>query len=294
MRLLRIPVGSTSRLVRGYAAFATKSKPDFDAEVEPEAEHQPEAESSTAAQRRLWPAPPSAKPDKPTRLTLKADPKDAVKPKRRRAPNALALIRAQKLAQAIQDAEPASPAVIPPTTSPIPKPQAAPTLEDLEAMRPVKGPLHPLATRYPKAYQRLYNTLDGAFVAKQLMRLAREMGVRTPHGRGKGLAIKGIMAAWGWEPPIPPEVMEEAEDTQAVMERDWELRHGELWLMMKDAEGLRPIMEQGVRFSIPSPARIGDGATTSREGWRVLRGSGSETSLEEMDTFINERRAVRP
>lgn len=313
MRLLRIPAGATSRLVRGYAASAPKPDPEHDVE--------PQAESSTAAQRRLWPAPPVNKSKdkelyKQNRVTLTSDREAAVK--RRRAPNALALMKAQKFAQAIiKESEPPSGSSVT-VPSPPPSPsdtlraisqqpsQAAPTLEDLEAKRPPKGPIPISSKRYPGRYKRLYDTIDNAFVSKQLLKLAREMGVRVPKGRGKGLAIKGILQVWGWEPPMSKEELDAREQAQDVVmrdtvERDWELKQGELWLIMRDSENLRPIMEQGVRFSIPSPVsasasgnvegkRAADGR---KEGWRVLRGTGNDASLAEMDNFINERRAVR-
>lgn len=302
MRLLRVPPGSTIRLIRGYAASAPKPEPEHDTE--------PQAESSTAAQRRLWPAPPVDKPkasSKPTRL----NPETAVK--RRRSPNALALMRAQKLAQAIiQESEPPSTSgvTVPPTPlSPSDSlramsqqpTQVAPTLEDLEAKRPPNGPISILSKRYPQRYKRLYETLDNAFVAKQLLKLAYEMGVKVPKGRGKAVAIKGILKVWGWEPPISKEEQEARERAQDVVmrdtvERDWELKQGELLLMMRDVESLRPIMEQGVRFSIPKSASatgVGEQASlVTREGWRILRGTGNEASLAEMDIFVNERREV--
>jgi hypothetical protein len=130
------------------------------------------------------------------------------------------------------------------------------------------------------------------------------MGVKVPKGRGKGLAIKGIMGVWGWEPPLSTEVMEGMELAQEVVERDWELRNGELWLMMRDPESLRPIMDQGVRFSIPAscPSVMEDGegdvegqvGDQVKEEWRILRGTGTATGLAEMDSWINERREVSP
>ena len=323
MRLLRLPPGATARLVRGYAGSASNPKSELGHEVEHDVdvESESQAESSTSAQRRLWPAPPapsssspsssnkSKSKSKPTRLTLKDDPSTAVKAKRRRSPNALALVRAQKLAQAMQDIEPPSNASIPlPTLNSLKAAreaqtaQGAPTVEDLEAKRPVRGPLPIEHRRYPVQYQRLFDTLDNAFVATQLLRLAREVGVKVPRARGKGVAIRGIMASWGWEPPISKEVLEarrKAEElSQERLERDWELGQGEMWLIMRDGEGLRSIMEQGVRFSIPT-AGPGEATATAtvmsasrKGGRRVLRGSGTEGSLAEMDALITERRDV--
>lgn len=280
-RMVRLYAGQAVRLVsaRGYSAAATATKPS----PVPAQEQEQEAESSSAAQRRLTP--------------------EASKPKRRRGPNATSLLRAQKLARAILESVP------PPSAIDIdigsPKNRNAgnaqetnmrlePTLDDLEAKRPTRPPPPLEARRYPKVYKKLYDELDNAFVAKQLLKLASELGVRTPKGRNKGLAIKGILRTWGWHPPLPPQA---PKLRQVTMEREWQLGRAELWLLFQarhhgtreDEDG---ILQQGVTFSV-LPSSSGSGAVVQEGGSRtVLRGSGIQEALETMDDLISDRISV--
>lgn len=305
MRLLRLPSGPAIRLIRGYAASAPKLEPETEVEVGQE------AESSTTAQRRLWPAPPS--PGTSTtrgRRAVKSrtiDPDAPVKAKLPRSPRALALIRAQQLAQALKESSPLGPGstsfIPPPTTYGEDRQENSsqdlvPTIEDLEAKRPTHDPPPILSRRYSKRYKRLYDQIDKAFVLKQLLKLAPQLGVRVPRGRNKRLAISGILESWGWGPPVDLDKVEARERTiNQILENDWEMSGAELYLIMRDTESLRPIMEQGVRFSIltaPSSSSTISSKLGSKGigGARVLRGTGTQASLADLDHFIRERRSV--
>lgn len=286
MRAIRISATLASRCVpvRGYAAASPK--PETGSGLDQVEQGEPEAESSTAAQRRLLrlrntPAPPET--------TV------VEKPKKRRGPSALALIRARKLAEALKDSPPPSNSTIPLSTSMTPSPHAAaPTLEDLEHKRPARAPPTLLSPKYPRQYNDVYSRLDVAFTAKQLYKLAPKLGVRVPRGKSKALVIRGILGTWGWRPPLTTAQQDELTTRREteVVERDWTLTKAELWLLMQDTEGLGPALEQGVKFSLPPTEGTipsdGDGVGDMR----VLRGTGGEESLAELDRLIGDRRQV--
>jgi hypothetical protein len=172
------------------------------------------------------------------------------------------------------------------TPAPLP-----PTLADLEAKRPERPPTPVSAPGYEKRYARLYNNIEKAFNAKQILQFAPELGVklRKGKGRGKEAAIKGVMKIWGWEDPQSSNVQELA---TKLKERDWNLTRAELWLIVRDSSCVRPALDQGVKFSIPPPTTIEGEERQVDTGMRMLRGHGSSTALSDLDQQIGHRRVV--
>jgi hypothetical protein len=263
MKLTKQSLNPAIRLARTYAAPAIKPEIEYD------------AESSTAAQRRqattTTPSPPRPKP--------------------RRGPKALSLLRAQKLAEALSSVPTPSRVDIKlggTASTPAPLP---PTLADLEAKRPERPPTPVSAPGYEKRYARLYNNIEKAFNAKQILQFAPELGVklRKGKGRGKEAAIKGVMKIWGWEDPQSSNVQELA---TKLKERDWNLTRAELWLIVRDSSCVRPALDQGVKFSIPPPTTIEGEERQVDTGMRMLRGHGSSTALSDLDQQIGHRRVV--
>jgi hypothetical protein len=252
-----------------------------------------EAESSSAALRRQQ-LESSASASTPSSLpsagaqTWARNGYAASNEKRRRGPKAVALLRAQQFAKALASAAPPSKIDIPLRSEP-PTPPTAPTLADLEAKRPDREPPHVTARSYKKQYERLYNNIDQAFVAKQIIKMAPKLGVKLRKGRGKDVAIRGILKAWGWPDPKTAELMYAARE---VKERDWEMSRAELWLMMRDEGFVRSTLEGEIKLSVPLPTvGLEDG---QRQNTRVLRGHGGSDALAEMGQRIADFRTVRP
>ncbi|ODO03488.1 hypothetical protein L198_02335 [Cryptococcus wingfieldii CBS 7118] len=105
-----------------------------------------------------------------------------------------------------------------------------PTLEDLLSKRPERDPPAPWRTRYPLLYKRLYNSIDSAFVVKQLRMLAPELKIGyISKSISKSQLILKIMDSWGWveprEAPKPPTTYNEAV---------FDLPPAELFLFLQD------------------------------------------------------------
>jgi hypothetical protein len=194
------------------------------------------------------------------------------------------------LAKALESAPPPSKINIPQISDSSPgSPPAPPTLADLEAKRPDRDPPQVTARSYSKQYKRLYDSIEKAFVARQILKFAGQLGVRVRKGRGKDAAIRGVMKVWGWEDPKVAEAMKLAREP---VDRDWELSRAELWLIMRDESFVRPALEDGIKLSVPAP--IPGSEAQTRQGKRILRGHGDSEALAELDQRIADRRAVCP
>lgn len=261
MKLSRQSIAPAIRLARSYAASAPR----------PDVEY--EAESSTAALRRQGSTLESRNDIAMNRPRQRS----------RRGPKATALLKAQKLAKALQSAPISSKSDIPlPSTTPPPPP----TLADLEARKPDRDPPSMSSMHYDRLYNKLYDSVDKAFVAKQLYEFAPKLGVKLRHGRNKEMVVRGILKVWGWEDPdafIPEPTY------RKVTQRDWMLTKAELWLIMRDSSLVRPALDEGVRFSIPPV----EGEIKVDTGMRTLRGNGSPDALSDLNERIKTSRDVR-
>jgi hypothetical protein len=258
MRLSKQSISPAVRLARSYAAVAPKPEPEY------------EAESSTAAQKRQ-----QYNSSRPTNS-----------PKPRRGPRAVSLLRAQKLAKALQSVPIPSKVDITQTATPPPPP----TIADLEAKRPDRPPPAITAKSYSWRYQRLFDSIDQAFTSKQLLPFARKLGVKIWKGRGKEVAVRGILKTWGWEDP--DQVYEPEKKTQGGREREWNLTKAELWLIMRDPACVKPAMDEGVKLTIPPTASL-ETEIKVDTGMRTLRGQGYADVLQELHQRILDARAVR-
>ena len=262
MKLSRQAVAPATRFVRAYAVSAPKPE-------------EYEAESSTAAQRRQGSTSTSETPN----YTRIVDPK----PKPRRGPKATSLLRAQKFAQALQSAPTPSKTDIRLPGAPPPPP---PTLADLEARKPDQDPPSMFSRHYDRLYNKLYHSIDRAFVAKQIFEFAPKLGVKMRRGRNKETAIRGILKLWGWE---DPEAVQPEEPSRRPNQKDWMLTKAELWLIMRDSSIVKPALDEGVTFSIPPPA---EGEVKVDTGMRTLRGNGTSSVLLDLDNSITQSRSV--
>jgi hypothetical protein len=62
-------------------------------------------------------------------------------------------------------------------------------------------------------YKRTHDSIAKAFISRQLVHLARELGVPALRNEPKARVIPKIMAKWGWGPPRdPPEPPKEKEE----------------------------------------------------------------------------------
>jgi hypothetical protein len=264
MKLSRQSIAPAVRLVRGYAASAPKSEVEY------------EAESSTAAQRRQGSS--SGTPNYTRMINPNSKP--------RRGPKALALLKAQKLAKALQSAPTPSKSDIPLAGTSTPPPP--PTLADLVARKPDRDPPSISSRQYNRLYNKLYHNIDKAFVARQLYEFAPALGVKLRRGRNKEMVLRGILKVWGWEDPESFQSEPERSGRKAT-EREWSLTKAELWLIMRDASVVGPALEEGVTFSIPPPA---EGEVKMDTGMRILRGNGSAAVLSDLDQKIKMSRDV--
>ncbi|ODN84851.1 hypothetical protein L202_00709 [Cryptococcus amylolentus CBS 6039] len=121
-----------------------------------------------------------------------------------------------------------------------------PTLEDLLSKRPERDPPAPWRTRYPLLYKRLYNSIDQAFVVKQLRVLAPELKIGyISKSISKSQLIVKIMDSWGWveprEAPKPPTTYNEVFD----------LPPAELFLFLQDQALLEQLAtDAGLHLSV--------------------------------------------
>lgn len=266
MRLSKQSLTPAVRLARSYAAAAPK--PDIEYE----------AESSTAAQKRQ-----QSSPSRPTNTT-----------KPRRGPRATSLLRAQKLAQALQSipTPASSKGDIKQTGANASPPPPPPTLADLEAKRPERPPPAITSRSYNRLYERLFNSIDRAFVSQQLLPFARKLGVKIYRGRGKEVALRGILKIWGWEDPN--EVYEpEKNSSKKGREMDWNLTKAELWLIMRDPYCLQPALDGGIKFTTPPSPMVQEMGMKVDTGMRTLKGQGNAIVLQEVNQRINDARTVR-
>ncbi|WVQ71497.1 hypothetical protein IAR50_001035 [Cryptococcus sp. DSM 104548] len=168
-----------------------------------------------------------------------------------------------------------------------------PTLEDLLSKRPEREPPAPWRTRYPTLHKRLYNSIDSAFVVKQLRMLAPQLKIGyISKSTNKSQLILKIMDSWGWveprEEPKPPVVTNEVFD----------LPPAELFLFLQDQALVeRLATDAGLHLSVvrasqaPSshfrPLKAGDGNRM------VLVARGIEHDLALVKQALDERRKVQ-
>jgi hypothetical protein len=82
------------------------------------------------------------------------------------------------------------------------EPSSQPTLEDLLSKRIIADPPPADTPRYSRMYASLRDSIDNAFVLKQLVPLARELGVYVTSKESKARVMGKILAKWGWKAPI--------------------------------------------------------------------------------------------
>jgi hypothetical protein len=146
---------------------------------------------------------------------------------RRRAAFERAKQNAEALRRSISDGDPTNVSLV--DTEPVAsssttraegkqKIEAAPTLETLESYRPEREP-QPHNKNYKARYDRVWWALANAFLRKQLLKLAREMGFRgSNQGTTKDDLIEWILRSWGWRPvkEIAAELEAKAEAMRVV------------------------------------------------------------------------------
>ncbi|WVQ98612.1 hypothetical protein IAU59_005742 [Kwoniella sp. CBS 9459] len=170
---------------------------------------------------------------------------------------------------------------------------SAPTIEDLLAKRPDYAPREPWHPRYPKTYRRIYNSIDSAFVLKQMRDFARDLNIGTS-GRtrnNKSLIIKKIMRSWDWMEPMPKPVERPPES------KVFDLPASELFLFLRDNEFVQsfaqnegdPLELSVIPFS-QAPKSVFYVEKPDDEGRMVILATGRDEPLARLNAALKERK----
>ncbi|KAK8869897.1 hypothetical protein IAR55_000465 [Kwoniella newhampshirensis] len=164
---------------------------------------------------------------------------------------------------------------------------STPSLSDLLSKRPDTPPPNPWHHAYPRLHQQLHNSMDSAFVAKQMRVFAKEMGLQFGRGErmNKGSIIKKIMDSWGWvEPRDRPE-------ERIAEEKVFDLPAPELFLFLRDNDLVQQfIQEENVQFSVIPAMEARNMRFRSGDQRRmVLSARGSDDALQSLDQILTQR-----
>lgn len=200
-----------------------------------------------------------------------------------------------------------------------------PTLEDLLSKRIIQDPPPAGTPRYARMYASLRDSIDNAFVLKQLVPLARELGVPVTTKESKARVMGKILAKWGWRAPVTRKKVEEdlmkvADPLPPVVEKgqseskfrslvrsvnsqlaDLEMSPAQLFLFFRDTRHITSLIDfQKVRFSIVPVTQHGSadqaevGSIADAGTKSVLRASGSEGAIKHLVEHLDLRWKVSP
>ena len=101
-----------------------------------------------------------------------------------------------------------------------PKVEQSPTLETLESYRPERPP-NPFGQRYKARYDKVWWAVSTAFLRKQLLKLAREIGFKGSNRvTTKDSLVEYILRTWDWPPVAEVEAEKKAmEEARKPVER---------------------------------------------------------------------------
>ncbi|WOO80870.1 uncharacterized protein LOC62_03G004397 [Vanrija pseudolonga] len=201
--------------------------------------------------------------------------------KRRNAPNRLKAVRkAKEFAAAVNADGPASSSP-PVDRETLPGATGAPTLADLQALKPrrdwdrTENASQREADVHARIYARTFDAVDKAFVVGQLREFAKELGLQVGSRRAKAKVIEAILASWGWSKVLP--VSNVVRGT-----REYTVTAAELFLLQRDAAALQRINDLGVDISA-APREGEDNVFT-------LTGAGGADDLDELQRFLRDRK----
>ncbi|OCF39873.1 hypothetical protein I317_06310 [Kwoniella heveanensis CBS 569] len=169
----------------------------------------------------------------------------------------------------------------------------APSLEDLLAKRPEYSPREPWHPRYQKQYRRIYESIDSAFVLKQMRDFAKDLniGISGRTRNSKSLIIKKIMRSWNWVEPMPKPV-ERPPESQV-----FDLPASELFLFLRDNELVQAFTQDeddSLDLSVvpysQAPKSVFHVDKPEDEGRMVLLATGRDEPLARLNAALKERK----
>ncbi|WVN85215.1 uncharacterized protein L203_100360 [Cryptococcus depauperatus CBS 7841] len=171
---------------------------------------------------------------------------------------------------------------------------SSPTLEDLLSKRPSKSPPVPWAKKYQKLYKHLYNSIDSAFLTKQIRKFAQDLDLDVSSKTKKTAIIKTVMDSWEWYPPIEGPPQKPLPKTQV-----FDLPPSELFLVLHDPTFLSYFQTKGsLYFSILRSAEVRNTLTPFEripdgdENRMVLVARGQDENLQAFRNVLNERKQI--
>ncbi|WWD15828.1 hypothetical protein CI109_100252 [Kwoniella shandongensis] len=167
-------------------------------------------------------------------------------------------------------------------------PSTSPSLADLLSKRPDTPPPNPWHPSYPRLHQKLHDSIDSAFVTKQMRSFAKDLGLEFGRGErmNKWRIVRKVMDSWGWVEP------RERPEEKAVEENVFDLPAPELFLFLRDHDLVQQfIQDENVTFSvIPASEahiprfRVGD------QRRMILSARGNEEALQNLGQVLQERK----
>jgi hypothetical protein len=120
-------------------------------------------------------------------------------------------------------------------------------------------------------YASLRDSVDNAFVLRQLVPLARELGISVTSKEGKGRVMGKILAKWGWRAPVT---------------RKQEV--DELWRKARqDVADLPPVVEKGeYESTIPNPSLTTSSKRYRGRGWDELTHNPVDLEMSPAQLFL--------
>lgn len=194
------------RAIRQYAATALQSAPEVEAEVEassspgagPSRPRSTPKVVSTAPRLNLTESGHSSVDTSSTPLSFTNRARASRSP-RDFARNA-AIRKAAQFASALESTSSST------TSSSLPRPTAeTPKLGDLLSKRPLLPTRPPHHAAYRTMYNRVYSSINGAFVRDQLVDMVNQLGWTKTSKHNKHRIISQLLAEWGWAVPITQE-----------------------------------------------------------------------------------------
>nr|XP_019013424.1 uncharacterized protein I206_01490 [Kwoniella pini CBS 10737]OCF52205.1 hypothetical protein I206_01490 [Kwoniella pini CBS 10737] len=167
---------------------------------------------------------------------------------------------------------------------------SSPTLDDLLSKKPDREPPDPWHPKYPQLYRKVYESLDSAFVHRQLKSFSTQLGIYHNAKASKGGMIKKIMKSWKWvEPRNKPK------DPDPFV---FDLPPPELFLFVRQEELIQSLMDGYERLNmsilpfseVPQPSSI---MLTPNEGdpnRKVLVASGKLEPLMRLSQIISDQK----
>nr|XP_018263954.1 uncharacterized protein I303_03831 [Kwoniella dejecticola CBS 10117]OBR86112.1 hypothetical protein I303_03831 [Kwoniella dejecticola CBS 10117] len=166
----------------------------------------------------------------------------------------------------------------------------APTLDDLLSKKPERDPPDPWHPKYPQLYRKIYDSLDSAFVYRQVKSFSTQLGIYHNARASKGGMIKKIMKSWKWvEPRNAPK------DPDPFV---FDLSPPELFLFVRQEELIESLTHGRDRLTIsilpfseiPQPSSLMSTVRDIDPNKKVLIASGKLKPLMDLSQIIADQK----